>query len=318
MAKAVPAHQGSLEQRLSKAKPLYHLAASLCSITGWGHAENLTSVQKLRHIPRESNAGDCQVLHSSCLGGRPFGREIWAAHLSIYTDTQKNSRARKTRVEKAEIILLIITYLSWITAVWIQEKGYKNNLFFPFFKAICNPAYCSRNLSLRRSSQINLRISSGCLTWTLITFCWLPWGNLPFVWVFFNCRFRSQRKCVKLYLRGAAMPLLPIDSITVQTLPHRKYYWWCQVVQDQGFWSLGRGSDTLYAGIEGTETSPLPSSTSPLQLLSTLLTFCPCVTSATRTQCLMEAVEWQLSEVLLPFSLQLPALRLRTTELIDN
>lgn len=245
MAKAVPAHQGSLEQWLSKAKPLYHLAASLCSITGWGHAENLTSVQKLRHIPRESNAGDCQVLHSSCLGGRPFGREIWAAHLSIYTDTQKNSRARKTRVEKAEIILLIITYLSWITAVWIQEKGYKNNLFFPFFKAICNPAYCSRNLSLRRSSQINLRISSGCLTWTLITFCWLPWGNLPFVWVFFNCRFRSQRKCVKLYLRGAAMPLLPIDSITVQTLPHRKYYWWCQVVQDQGFWSLGRGSDNL-------------------------------------------------------------------------
>ena len=179
----------------------HHFAPSLAG----GHAENLTSVQKLRHIPREPNAGDCQVLHSSCLGGRPFGREIWAAQ--NLSSSSESTQILRRAAELGRLRKRKQRSFFWSSPTFpeSQQFGSKKKItktmffFSSFFKAICNPTYSSRNLSLRRSSQINLRISSGCLTWTLITFCWLPWGNLLFVWFFFLTLGPDPRENVSNY-----------------------------------------------------------------------------------------------------------------------
>ena len=60
---------------------------------------------------------------------------------------------------------------------------------------------------------------------------------------------KSRIRLTSLHLRMAAMPFLPMDSMTIQILLHRKYPWWCQVAQDQEFWSRARDSDVLGAGV---------------------------------------------------------------------
>ena len=68
--------------------------------------------------------------------------------------------------------------------------------------------------------------------------------------IFLNFQYRSKRMClITPKLRRAAMPFLPMDSMTIQILLHRKYPWWCQVAQDQEFWSRARDSDVLCAGV---------------------------------------------------------------------
>ena len=42
--------------------------------------------------------------------------------------------------------------------------------------------------------------------------------------VFLNSQYRSKRMClITPKLRRAAIPFLPMDSMTIQILPHRKY-----------------------------------------------------------------------------------------------
>lgn len=171
MAKAVPAHQGSLEQQLSKAKPLYHLAASLCSITGWGARRELDLCSKAEAHPKGAK---CWRLSGPALLVSGW-QTIWKGELSStpqrlhrYLEEQQSleDSGRESRDHSSDHHLHFLNHRSLD-----PRKRLQNNLFFSFFKAICNPTYSSRNLSLRRSSQINLRTSSGCLTWTLITFC---------------------------------------------------------------------------------------------------------------------------------------------------
>lgn len=124
LTKTLPAQWGLLEQRLSKAKPLYYLVAPLCSVIGWWALWELDLCSKAGADPKGVSCWRLWA-HALLVAGQwALWRGIWAAQPSVchrYTGAQQNlddSRKRKQDRDHSSDYTYV-TYIAWVTVVWI-------------------------------------------------------------------------------------------------------------------------------------------------------------------------------------------------------